>query len=86
VCIFNKFQAFGLFLASDGTSTHTYPFTTGKKYRKLVNNAVFICNESLFFFVSGAATCAIELHYYRCLCIPIKAHAVVAMQHVPCGL
>ena len=47
-CIFNKLQAAGMFLALDGTSTHTDPSTSGRKYRKLVNNAVFICNESLF--------------------------------------
>ena len=45
-CIFNKLQAVGLFLAFDGASTHTDLFTSGKKYCKLVNNAVFICNES----------------------------------------
>ena len=58
-CVCNEFQAVvNLFLALDGTSVHTYPFTSGKKYRKLVNNAVFIHNESLFFF-SEVATCAI---------------------------
>ena len=47
-CIFNKLQAAGLFLAQDSTNTHIDPSTSGRKYRKLVNNAVFICNESLF--------------------------------------
>ena len=47
VCIFNKVPAVGLFLAFDSASTHTDPFTSGKKYRKLVNIAVFIRNESL---------------------------------------
>ena len=60
VCIFNKVPAVGLFLAFDGASTHTDPFTSGKKYRKLVNNAVFIRNESLF-FVSAVATSAFQL-------------------------
>ena len=73
-CIFNKLQATGLFLALDGTSTRIDPSTSGRKYRKSVNNAVFICNESLF-IVSAATEC-----------IPIKAHAVVATQHMPCGL
>ena len=62
VCIFNELQGVGLFLAFDGTSTHTDPFTSGKKYRKLVNNAVFIRNESLF-FVSAAATSAFQLKH-----------------------
>ena len=55
VCMFNKLHAVGLFLALDGTSTRTDPFTSGKKYRKLVNNAIFIRSESLF-FVSAVAT------------------------------
>ena len=68
-CIFNELLAAGLFLALDGTSTRTNPSTSGRKYHKLVNNAVFIrC------FSSG----------YEC--IPIKAHAAVATQHMPCGL
>ena len=71
-CIFNKLQATGLFLALDGTSTRIDPSTSGRKYRKSVNNAVFIRNESLF-IVSAATEC-----------IPIKAHAVVATQHMPC--
>ena len=49
-CILNKLKAVGLFLAFDGASTHTDHFTSGKKYRKLVNNAVFICNKSLSLF------------------------------------
>ena len=49
VCIFNKLQAVGLFLAFDGATTHTNHFTSEKKYRKLVNNAVFIIKAySLF--------------------------------------
>ena len=52
VCVrifFNKLQAVGLFLAFDGASTRTDPFTSGKKYRKSVNNAVFITKAySLF--------------------------------------
>ena len=52
----------GLFLASDGASTRTDPFTSGKKYRKLLNNAVFIRNVSLF-FVSAAATSAFQLEH-----------------------
>ena len=36
-CIFNERQAVGLFLAFDSASTHTNHFTSGKKYRKLVN-------------------------------------------------
>ena len=61
-CIFNKFQAAGLFLALDGTRTCTNPSTSGRKYRKLVNNAVFIHNESLF-VVSAAATSAFQLKH-----------------------
>ena len=67
-CIFNKLQPAGLFLALDGTSMHTDPSTSGRKYRKLVNNAVFIRNESLF-VVSAAATSAFQLkHTLRLLC------------------
>ena len=61
-CIFNELQAVGLFLAFDGASTRTDPFTSGIKYRKSVNNAVFIRNESLF-FVSAAATSAFQLEH-----------------------
>ena len=57
-----KLQAVGLFLALDGASMCTDPFTSGKKYRKLVNNATFIRNESLF-FVSAEATCAFQLEH-----------------------
>ena len=68
VCIFNKLQAAGLFLALDGTSMRTDPSTSRRKYRKLVNNAVFIRNESLF-IVSAAATSAFQLkHTPRLLC------------------
>ena len=48
-CIFNEHQAVSLFLAFDSASKRTDPFTSGKKYRKSVNNAVFTRNESLFF-------------------------------------
>ena len=62
-CIFiNKLQVAGLFLALDGTSMHIDPSTSGKKYRKLVNNAVFIRNESLF-VVSAAAMSAFQLEH-----------------------
>ena len=61
-CIFNKLQAVDLFLAFDGASTRTDPFTSGKKYRKSVNNAVFIRNKSPF-FVSAAATSAFQLEH-----------------------
>ena len=54
---------------------HTDPSTSGRKYRKPVNNAVFIPNESLFAVSAGG---------YEC--IPIKAHAAVATQHMPCRL
>ena len=61
-CIFNELQAVSLFLAFDGASTRTDHFTSGKKYRKSVNIAVFIRNESLF-FVSAAATSAFQLEH-----------------------
>ena len=68
VCIFNELQAVGLFLAFDGASMRIDSFTSGKKYRKLVKNAVFISNESLF-FVSAAAMSAFQLeHMLRLLC------------------
>ena len=51
-------------------------FTRGKKYRKLVNNTVFIRNKSLF-FVSAVAMRA---------CIPIRAHVAVPTQRMPRGL
>ena len=50
-----------------GTSTHIDPSTSGKKYRKLLNNAVFIHNESSF-VVSVVATSAFQLkHMLRLL-------------------
>ena len=61
-CMFNELQAVGLFLAFDSASTCTDPFTSGKKYRKSVNNAVFIRNESLF-LVSAAPTSAFQLEH-----------------------
>ena len=61
-CIFNELQAAGLFLALDATSTRTDPSTSGRKYRKSVNNAVFIRNESLF-VVSAVATSAFQLKH-----------------------
>ena len=61
-CIFNELQAVGLFLALDGTTTRIDPSTSGRKYRKSVNNAVFIRNESLF-VVSAAATSAFQLKH-----------------------
>ena len=51
-----------LFLAFDSASKRTDPFTSGKKYRKLVNSAVFIHNESLF-FVSAGAMSAFQLEH-----------------------
>ena len=48
-CIFNKLQVVDLLLAFDGASTRTDHFISGKNYNKLVNNAVFIRNKSLFF-------------------------------------
>ena len=61
-CIFNKLQAAGLFLALDGTSTRIDPFTSGRKYRKSVHNAIFIRNESLF-VVSAAGMSAFQLKH-----------------------
>ena len=61
-CIFNELQAAGLFLALDGTSMRIDPCTSGRKYRKSVNNAVFIRNESLF-IVSAAATSPFQLEH-----------------------
>ena len=60
--IFNELQAVCLFVAFDGVTTHIGPFTSGKKYRKLVNNVVFIRDESLF-FVSAVATSAFQLEH-----------------------
>ena len=59
---FNELQAVGLFLAFDGASTRTDPFTSGKKDHKLLNNAILIRNESLF-FVSAVATSAFQLEH-----------------------
>ena len=61
-CIFNKLLAAGLFLALDGTSMRTDPSTSGRIYRKSVNNAVFIRNESLF-VVLAAATSTFQLKH-----------------------
>ena len=68
----NELWAVGLFLAFDATSTHTNNFTSGKKYPKLVNSAVFI--QLILCFSSG----------YEC--IPIRAHVAVATQCMPRGL
>ena len=54
--------AAGLFLALDSTSMRTDPSTSGRKYRKSVNNAIFVIRC----FSSGY------------VCIPIKAHMPVA--------
>ena len=62
VCIFNEIQTVALFLVLDGASTCTNPITSGKKYRKLVYNAGFIHNESLF-FVLAAASCAFQFEH-----------------------
>ena len=59
---FHELLVAGLFLALDGTSMCTDPSTSGRKYRKFVNNAVFIPNESLF-IVSAAATSAFQLKH-----------------------
>ena len=69
-CIFNELQAAGLFLALNDTSTRTDP-SSGRKYRKLVNNAVFIRNESLF-VVSAAAASAFQLKHTRHLLRSIR--------------
>ena len=61
-CIFNELQAVCLFVAFDGVTTRTSPFTSGKKYRKLVHNVIFICNERLF-FVSAQAMSAFQLEH-----------------------
>ena len=70
-CIFNELQAIGLLLAFDAASMRTDHFTGGKKYRKLVSNAVFIIK--LLCFRSG--------YEY----IPIGAQGAVAKQHMPRG-
>ena len=69
VCILNKLQAVNLFLALDDARMHIESFTSGKKYRKLVNNAIFIRNEKCF--SSG----------YIHTCNRIRAHSTVATQH-----
>ena len=69
-CMFNELLAAGLFPALDGTSMCTDPSISGRKYRKLVYNAVFIHNKLKRF--SGGYDC-----------FPIKAHATVATQHMP---
>ena len=78
-CIFNKLLGAGLFLALDGTSMCTDPSTNGRKYRKLVNNAVFICTESLF-VVSAVAMSAFQLKH-MCGC-----YAAYALQAIKFGL
>ena len=58
----------GPVLALDGTSIYVpIPLPVGKKYRKSVNNPVFIRNESLF-FVSAVATCAFQLEHDHRVC------------------
>ena len=63
-CIFNELLAAGLFLALDGTSMRTDPSTNGRRYRKsvIINNAIFIHNESLF-IVSAATTSTFQLKH-----------------------
>ena len=55
-------MSFRLSASFDGASTHTDHFTSEKKCRKLVKNAVFIRNKSLF-FVSAAARSAFQLEH-----------------------
>ena len=76
-CIFNELLAAGLFLALHGTTMRTDPSTSGRKYRKLVNNAVFIRNESLF-VVSAAATSAFQLKHMLWL---LRAYALQAIEY-----
>ena len=78
-CIFNELQAAGLFLALDSTSTRINPSTSGRKYRKLANNAVFMRNESLF-IVSAAATSAFQLKHTPRL---QAAYALQAIRYGP---
>ena len=59
---FHELLVAGLFLALDGISMRTDPSTSGRKYHKSVNNAVFIPNESLF-IVSVAATSGFQLKH-----------------------
>ena len=64
MCIFNELLAAGLFPCSfgRGTSMHTDPSISGRKYRKSVYNAVFIHNKSLN-VVSAAATSVFQLKH-----------------------
>ena len=55
---FNELLAAGLLLVLNSTNTRT----SGRKYRKLVNIAVFIRNESLF-VVSAVAMSAFQLKH-----------------------
>ena len=48
--IFNELLGANLFLALDGTSMRTDPSTNERKYRKLVNNAVFIVMKAYLLF------------------------------------
>ena len=74
-CIFNELLGAGLFLALDGTNMHTDPSTSGRKYRKSVNNAVFIRNEGLF-VVSAAATSAFQSKHTRGCCAAYALRAI----------
>ena len=69
-CIFNELLAAVLFLALDGTSMRTDLSTSGRKYHKSANNAVFVHNESLF-VVSAAATSAFQLKHTPWLLLSI---------------
>ena len=64
-CIFNKLQAAGLFLALEGTSMRTDPSTSGRKYRKSVNNAIFFRNEILFVVLAAATSTSVGYTKYR---------------------
>ena len=77
-CIFNKLLDAGLFLALDGTSMRTDPSTNGRKYCKLVNNAVFIRIESLLILL--LATSAFQLKH-TCGC-----YAAYALRAIKYGL
>ena len=79
-CIFNKLLATGLFLALDGTSMRTDPSTSGRKYRRSVNSAIFIHNESLF-NVSAVATSAFQLKHT--LWLLYAAYALRAIKYGP---
>ena len=71
---FNELQAAGLFLALDGTSTCTDPSTSGRKYCKLVSNAVFIRNESLFDSLYSIACRADAVYVATAACALIGMH------------